>query len=154
MVGVRQEGGLHAFLRLQPWRTWQLLGLWRWGLSPEQFMPWEACGIHSWELLPPAVTLTPPVGLIPPWACSHPVGKRRGAGLCSNLSPLSSGSIYKKAGLGKEKREVTYLVAKKGVGRRVRRPAGVKGHFKVVDSRMKKDMRAQKGKEKTKRRRK
>ncbi|CAM4633136.1 pre-rRNA 2'-O-ribose RNA methyltransferase FTSJ3 [Lepidochelys kempii] len=63
-------------------------------------------------------------------------------------------SIYKKAGLGKEKREVTYLVAKKGVGRRVRRPAGVKGHFKVVDSRMKKDMRAQKGKEKTKRRRK
>ncbi|EMP24270.1 Putative rRNA methyltransferase 3 [Chelonia mydas] len=63
-------------------------------------------------------------------------------------------SIYKKAGLGKEKREVTYLVAKRGVGRRVRRPAGVKGHFKVVDSRMKKDMRAQKGKEKTKRRRK
>ncbi|XP_034611574.1 pre-rRNA 2'-O-ribose RNA methyltransferase FTSJ3 [Trachemys scripta elegans] len=63
-------------------------------------------------------------------------------------------SIYKKAGLGKERREVTYLVAKKGVGRRVRRPAGVKGHFKVVDSRMKKDMRAQKGKEKTRRRRK
>ncbi|KAM9112705.1 pre-rRNA 2'-O-ribose RNA methyltransferase FTSJ3 isoform 2-T2 [Pangshura tecta] len=63
-------------------------------------------------------------------------------------------SIYKKAGLGKEKREVTYLVAKKGVGRRVRRPAGVKGHFKVVDSRMKKDVRAQKGKEKTRRRRK
>ncbi|XP_075774774.1 pre-rRNA 2'-O-ribose RNA methyltransferase FTSJ3 [Pelodiscus sinensis] len=63
-------------------------------------------------------------------------------------------SIYKKAGLGKEKREVTYLVAKKGVGRRVRRPAGVKGHFKVVDGRMKKDVRARKGKEKTKRRRK
>ncbi|TFK10841.1 negative elongation factor A [Platysternon megacephalum] len=63
-------------------------------------------------------------------------------------------SIYKKAGLGKEKREVTYLVAKKGVGRRVRRPAGVKGHFKVVDSRMKKDVRAQKGKEKMRRRRK
>ncbi|XP_032641162.1 pre-rRNA 2'-O-ribose RNA methyltransferase FTSJ3 [Chelonoidis abingdonii] len=63
-------------------------------------------------------------------------------------------SIYKKAGLGKEKRQVTYLVAKKGVGRRVRRPAGVKGHFKVVDSRMKKDVRAQKGKEKTRRRRK
>ncbi|KAJ1168332.1 hypothetical protein NDU88_000258 [Pleurodeles waltl] len=52
--------------------------------------------------------------------------------------------IYKKAGLGKEKREVTYLVAKKGVGPKVRRPAGVKGHFKVVDGRMKKDMRAQK----------
>uniref|UniRef100_K7FAB3 FtsJ RNA 2'-O-methyltransferase 3 n=1 Tax=Pelodiscus sinensis TaxID=13735 RepID=K7FAB3_PELSI len=62
-------------------------------------------------------------------------------------------SIYKKAGLGKEKREVTYLVAKKGVGRRVRRPAGVKGHFKVVDGRMKKDVRAGKGKEKTKWRR-
>ncbi|NWH77484.1 SPB1 protein, partial [Piaya cayana] len=43
--------------------------------------------------------------------------------------------IYKKAGLAKEKRQVTYLVAKKGVGRRVRRPPGVKGQFKVVDSR-------------------
>ncbi|XP_075418183.1 pre-rRNA 2'-O-ribose RNA methyltransferase FTSJ3 isoform X2 [Tenrec ecaudatus] len=52
-------------------------------------------------------------------------------------------SLYKKAGLGKEKRQVTYVVAKKGVGRKVRRPAGVRGHFKVVDSRMKKDQRAQ-----------
>ncbi|NXT22156.1 SPB1 protein, partial [Syrrhaptes paradoxus] len=43
--------------------------------------------------------------------------------------------IYKKAGLAKEKRHVTYLVAKKGVGPRVRRPPGVKGQFKVVDSR-------------------
>ncbi|NXN39684.1 SPB1 protein, partial [Rhinoptilus africanus] len=34
--------------------------------------------------------------------------------------------IYKKAGLAK-KRQVTYLVAKKGVGPRVRRPPGVKG---------------------------
>ncbi|KAG5851431.1 hypothetical protein ANANG_G00093330 [Anguilla anguilla] len=33
-------------------------------------------------------------------------------------------SIYKKAGVGKEKREVTYVVAKKGAGRKVRRPAG------------------------------
>lgn len=56
-------------------------------------------------------------------------------------------SIYKKAGLGKEKREVTYIVAKKGAGKKVRRPAGVKGHFKVVDSRMKKDIRGMNKKE-------
>lgn len=42
---------------------------------------------------------------------------------------------------------MTYLVAKKGVGPRVRRPRGVKGQFKVVDSRLKKDVRAQKRKE-------
>ncbi|XP_075027337.1 pre-rRNA 2'-O-ribose RNA methyltransferase FTSJ3 isoform X2 [Calonectris borealis] len=58
--------------------------------------------------------------------------------------------IYKKAGLAKEKRQVTYLVAKKGVGPRVRRPPGVKGQFKVVDSRLKKDVRAQKRKEQKK----
>lgn len=63
-------------------------------------------------------------------------------------------SLYKKAGLGKEKRQVTYVVAKKGVGRKVRRPAGVRGHFKVVDSRMKKDQRAQQRKEQKKTRRK
>ncbi|XP_043079290.1 pre-rRNA 2'-O-ribose RNA methyltransferase FTSJ3 [Puntigrus tetrazona] len=56
-------------------------------------------------------------------------------------------SIYKKAGVGKEKREVTYVVAKKGVGRRVRRPAGVKGAFRVVDGRLKKDTRATQRKE-------
>ncbi|XP_069733066.1 pre-rRNA 2'-O-ribose RNA methyltransferase FTSJ3 [Phaenicophaeus curvirostris] len=60
--------------------------------------------------------------------------------------------IYKKAGLAKEKRQVTYLVAKKGVGRRVRRPPGVKGQFKVVDSRLKKDTRAQKRQEQKKKR--
>ncbi|XP_048832927.1 pre-rRNA 2'-O-ribose RNA methyltransferase FTSJ3 [Brienomyrus brachyistius] len=56
-------------------------------------------------------------------------------------------SIYKKVGIGKEKREVTYVVAKKGAGRKVRRPAGVKGFFRVVDGRMKKDMRGEKRKE-------
>lgn len=59
-------------------------------------------------------------------------------------------SLYKKAGLGKEKRQVTYVVAKKGVGRKVRRPAGVRGQFRVVDSRMKKDQRAQQRKEQKK----
>ncbi|KAJ8278332.1 hypothetical protein GJAV_G00086470 [Gymnothorax javanicus] len=59
-------------------------------------------------------------------------------------------SIYKKAGVGKEKREVTYVVAKKGAGRKVRRPAGVKGMFRVVDARMKKDMKGLQRKEQRK----
>ncbi|XP_066503612.1 pre-rRNA 2'-O-ribose RNA methyltransferase FTSJ3 [Hoplias malabaricus] len=56
-------------------------------------------------------------------------------------------SIYKKAGVGKEKREVTYVVAKKGAGHKIRRPPGVKGAFRVVDGRMKKDTRGLQRKE-------
>lgn len=56
-------------------------------------------------------------------------------------------SIYKKAGVGKEKREVTYVVAKKGAGRKIRRPPGVKGVFRVVDGRMKKDLRCKQNKD-------
>ncbi|XP_061417970.1 pre-rRNA 2'-O-ribose RNA methyltransferase FTSJ3 [Lethenteron reissneri] len=56
-------------------------------------------------------------------------------------------SIYKKAGVKKKDKDVTYVVAKRSSGRKVGRPAGVKGHYKVVDARLKKDTRAKLRKE-------
>jgi len=60
--------------------------------------------------------------------------------------------IYKKAGLLKKKHvKPTFVVAKKSLaGKKYRRPEGVKGTYKVVDPRMKNDLRAAKNKEKTK----
>ena len=58
--------------------------------------------------------------------------------------------IYKKAGvLGRKKPEVKYVVAKRGLaGKRAVRPAGVKGRYRQVDPRMKKDNRTMKLKSK------
>ena len=54
--------------------------------------------------------------------------------------------IYARA-RNKKQEEVKYVVAKKSTqsGKRAIRPAGVKGRYKVVDPRMKKDLRAMKG---------
>lgn len=70
--------------------------------------------------------------------------------------------VYKKAGLTKKKKEdVSYVVARKGStsGRKVRRPPGVQGRFRVVDPRMKKERKlmekkgkGKKGKGKSRRR--
>ncbi|XP_077995461.1 pre-rRNA 2'-O-ribose RNA methyltransferase FTSJ3-like [Glandiceps talaboti] len=59
-------------------------------------------------------------------------------------------SLYKKAGLlnKKKKADTAYVVAKKSIAsKRVRRPGGIKGPYKVVDKRMKKEVRAKMRKE-------
>jgi AdoMet-dependent rRNA methyltransferase SPB1 len=55
-------------------------------------------------------------------------------------------SIYKKAGLlAKKKTDIKYVVSKKGFrGKQVAKSKGVKGPYKMVDKRLKKDKRVMK----------
>lgn len=58
-------------------------------------------------------------------------------------------SLYQKAALKGKPKEVKYVVAKKSqAAKRMKRPAGVKGPYKIVDQRMKKDLRSQRANEK------
>ena len=62
-----------------------------------------------------------------------------------SIRDFSLDRLYKKAGLiGSKKPEKTYVVCKKGTGKRAHRPHGLKGPYKVVDARMKKDNRSAK----------
>jgi len=57
-------------------------------------------------------------------------------------------SLYKKAVLKGKPKEVKYIVAKKSqAAKRMKRPAGVKGPYRIVDQRMKKDLRSQRAKD-------
>ena len=58
--------------------------------------------------------------------------------------------LHKKA-TQETKKEVAYVVAKRSqAGKRAVRPAGVKGHYKMVDKRMKKDDKRRKATERRK----
>lgn len=59
--------------------------------------------------------------------------------------------VFKRAGLiGKKKAEVKYVVARKNNGRRGANTKGIKGPYRVVDKRLKKDKKAMKKQSKSK----